>query len=152
MFIDSDPVMPTGNAQTFQLSLSSEPTTQAKSELGFVTLTNKSLNIPLNIKKFLWTSVRLLVYMLYNNIRRQCKKKCQQMSTDNTRKIATLWYTMTHSLEPESTCRAAGIVSVFSIWKEGRTMAHLHRNLKRTFLYSFISQRRDSTDVDSQFI
>lgn len=37
MCIDSDPVMPTGNAQTFQLSLSSEPTTQAKSELGFVT-------------------------------------------------------------------------------------------------------------------
>lgn len=58
----------------------------------------KSPNTSLNIKRFLWTSVRLLVCMLYNNIKRQCTEKCQQMSTDNTIKIPTLWDTMTHPL------------------------------------------------------
>lgn len=49
------------------------------------------------------------------------------MPMDNTIKIPPVWDTMTSSLRPESTGRADVIVPVFSIWKEGRTMAHPQR-------------------------
>ena len=143
MDADLDQAMPEADPQTFQLH---EPTTQAKSELGLVT---HKIH-PLNIKRFLWASVRLLVCMLYDNTKRQCTgitDKC--LLTIN---IPTLCDTMIYPLLSLKAC--VGQLTLYQSSLSGKKGEQwlTFTESKEYLLYRFIPQRHDSTDSGSQLI